>query len=211
MLVVTMRTADLKFDELNYYKYSDKLIDGLKRRCIEEFASAALIIRSTFYDPKKAIAYSKKMYSRLWRDCRRTLLKIGKHYWDECDEEWLWLFLTAYDPVYGVVYDNEQDRKRARFVEGVLSAETVGDKKMHMDRSMRLWLRMVSWMGIEVTDKSSVETMKEAGVKKVRWVTARDERVCEECSDLNDKIFPIDNIPPKPHINCRCMIVPVKG
>ena len=103
MRVVIMRTADLPFDEINQliyqYDYSDKLINQLNQRIVETFANCKLRIRSTFFDPKKTIAYSKKLYGKLWTDCKRTLLRIANHYRSECDDEWLYLFLTDYDPV----------------------------------------------------------------------------------------------------------------
>ena len=209
-----MPTVDLSFDELNVllykYDYSDRQIARLVERTVDAFANCKLLIRSTFYDSRKTVAYARKLYGKLWRDCKRTLLRIGKHYWSECDDEWLYLFLTDYDPVFKVVYENEQDRKRARFVEGVLASDTITSKKEFIDRAMRVWLRMVQEMGVEVTDRAMIDKYKEDGVKKVMWVTAEDDRVCLECDELNGEIFPINKVPPKPHINCRCRLIPVR-
>ncbi|MBC9783539.1 minor capsid protein [Heliobacterium chlorum] len=49
------------------------------------------------------------------------------------------------------------------------------------------------------------------GVKRVKWLTAADERVCKVCGPLHRKLFPIDKIPfggPPAHPRCRCFIVP---
>lgn len=214
MRVVTMRTADLPFEELNeliyQYDYSDKLINQLKKRIVETFANCKLRIRSTFYNPKKTIDYGKRMYDGLWRDCNKTLLRIAKHYWSECDDEWLYLFLTDYDPVWKVIYQNEQDRKRSRFVEGVLASDKVPEKSDFIDRSMRDWARMISNMGIEVVDRAMIDNFKEQGVKKVMWITTPDERACMECLSMDRQIYAIDKVPPKPHPNCRCRLLPVK-
>ena len=211
-----MRTGDLmSFDEINrllyQYDYSDKQIEGLKKRMVDAFANCKLRIRSTFFSSKKAIAYSRKLYDGLWRDCKRTLLRIGKHYWHGCDDMWLYLFLTDYDPVFKVIYANEHDRKRARFVEGVLASETVGDKATEIDRAMRLWSRMIGEMGIEITDRAMLDNYREKGIKRVMWITAEDERVCAECGELHGQIFLINEVPPKPHINCRCRLIPLRG
>ena len=42
------------------------------------------------------------------------------------------------------------------------------------------------------------------GVKRIVWVTAGDERTCPQCGPLDGKEFPIDEIPPFPHPQCRC-------
>ena len=44
----------------------------------------------------------------------------------------------------------------------------------------------------------------QVGVKRVVWVTAGDERTCPQCGPLDGKEFPIDQIPPFPHPQCRC-------
>lgn len=179
-----MRTADLSFEELNkllyQYDYADRLMEGLLTRSAERFANCRMLASTTFYSPKKTVTYAKKMYGDLWADCKRTLLRIGKHYWSECDDEWLWLFLTDYDPLFKVVYENEQDRKRARFVEGVLASDRASDKRDFIDRSMRIWIRMIRNMGIEVTDRAMIDNYKAQGVKKVMWVAEMDDRTCME-------------------------------
>jgi SPP1 gp7 family putative phage head morphogenesis protein len=50
------------------------------------------------------------------------------------------------------------------------------------------------------------------GIKRVQWMTARDERVCEWCGPLDGLIFPLDQLPlggPPIHPQCRCFIRPV--
>ena len=46
---------------------------------------------------------------------------------------------------------------------------------------------------------------REVGVKKVKWLTASDRRVCEICRNLDGKVFEIDEAPgPPAHPLCRC-------
>ncbi len=48
------------------------------------------------------------------------------------------------------------------------------------------------------------------GVEEVEWLTAYDERVCDECGPLNGKKFKRDEAPDCPlHPNCRCVLLPV--
>jgi len=51
---------------------------------------------------------------------------------------------------------------------------------------------------------------REVGVKKVKWITAHDERTCPECAPLDGRVFRIENAPgPPKHANCRCTVVSV--
>jgi len=46
-----------------------------------------------------------------------------------------------------------------------------------------------------------------AGVEKVQWWAALDNRTCPECSSLNGEIFKIDKVnPPPKHPRCRCYV-----
>ena len=45
---------------------------------------------------------------------------------------------------------------------------------------------------------------REVGVKKVKWLTAHDERTCQECGALDGKVFRIEDDPGLPHPACRC-------
>jgi len=54
------------------------------------------------------------------------------------------------------------------------------------------------------------QTMKESGIKKYMWVTARDDKVCIICKHYDGKVFDINSgiLPVKStHVNCRCSIV----
>lgn len=49
---------------------------------------------------------------------------------------------------------------------------------------------------------------KHAGVKKVRWLTAEDDRVCPVCGPLSEKVFTFEDAPNIPaHPACRCCVV----
>lgn len=54
------------------------------------------------------------------------------------------------------------------------------------------------------------DSYEAAGIKKVEWLTEKDDRECGECGPLNGKIFDIKDHPPLPlHPSCRCTILPV--
>jgi len=45
---------------------------------------------------------------------------------------------------------------------------------------------------------------REAGVKKVKWITAHDERTCPECAPKDGKVFNLEDDPGVLHPGCRC-------
>ncbi len=48
---------------------------------------------------------------------------------------------------------------------------------------------------------------REVGIKKVKWMTAHDERTCPECAPLDGRVFKIDEAPGPPrHPGCRCAL-----
>jgi len=50
---------------------------------------------------------------------------------------------------------------------------------------------------------------RHAGVKKVKWLTAQDERTCPVCRPLDGRVFGIDDDPGVVHPGCRCSRVAV--
>jgi SPP1 gp7 family putative phage head morphogenesis protein len=53
------------------------------------------------------------------------------------------------------------------------------------------------------------ERYKSAGIDKVEWVSAYDDRICEECESLHGNVYPIGDTPDIPvHPNCRCTLIP---
>ena len=111
--------------------------------------------------------------------------------------------MLAYDPTSKYIYQNEVDRKRARFVEGVLSSDFPMEE---VKASQRLWIAMNKVFADEVTFQTMIKAYKDSGVKRVRWVTSPDERRCATCGAMHGKVFHIDKVPSKPHRNCRCWV-----
>jgi SPP1 gp7 family putative phage head morphogenesis protein len=113
------------------------------------------------------------------------------------------LLLLAYNPVTKYVFENEIERKRARFAESLIASETPSE-------DMALAQRLVAGMNAQFMDDVTHETVilayRDNGTTKVRWVTSPDDRRCKECRSMHGKIYPIDRIPTKPHIHCRCWV-----
>ncbi len=120
--------------------------------------------------------------------------------------EWLLAFLEEYSPVTKYVFNHEVERKMARCAESIISSPVSKDKEVMT--ALRLWAQMVAEYALEVTDEATKQAYKDSGVKKVIWLSFEDSRRCKTCKDRHNKVYDIDKIPPKPHIGCRCYVMP---
>ena len=65
---------------------------------------------------------------------------------------------------------------------------------------------------MRAVNSAARDRYQQAGVEKVEWLTAWDDRVCPECEDLHGEIFDLGDAPDLPvHPNCRCTLAPVIG
>lgn len=172
---------------------------------------------------------TKQMVNRLLKDNKKAYLRIAKAASEEAaddvkdlglvgvafipDEKYVDGILGEYNPVTGYLYYPEADRKRARIAEAMITALLIASRKDYhkeLKRFADLWKTQTSQYGDTMVDRARVDTFKKNGIKRVRWVSQKDEKVCEECRDRDGKIYPIDKIPDKPHYHCRCWIMPIK-
>lgn len=122
--------------------------------------------------------------------------------------------LDGYNPVTEYKYAPELERKRLRMAEGLMTAKTLSDRQMYnqiIEKNAKLLYTQSMQYAEDVTDTAMLESMKRAGVKKVKWIAEKDDRTCSECRDLDGMVFPIDAVPKKPHYRCRCRKVPYVG
>lgn len=112
------------------------------------------------------------------------------------------------NPVTKYVYENEIDRKRSRFAEGVIASSAPAEE---LALARRLLITMNAQFLDDITFNSLVEAYSDNGTEKVRWITHPDDRRCKTCRAMHGKIYPIDNIPAKPHIHCRCWVEEVEN
>jgi len=60
---------------------------------------------------------------------------------------------------------------------------------------------------MKAVNVAAVDRYKQAGIKRLEFLAAADESVCETCSNLDGQIFDIDNLPEVPvHPGCRCCL-----
>lgn len=165
-------------------------------------------------DELNVLQASKELYSRLDTSNRTAFLKLARQRYaditgEEDDEKislaWLLAILFAYNPVTEYIYENEVTRKRERFAESMIAS---ANKLAMIRRAMSLWTNQTAQFLVFVEDAAVLEAYKTLGVKRVRWVTQKDERTCPVCGPMNNKTYDINKVPPKPHHNCRCYLVP---
>ena len=120
--------------------------------------------------------------------------------------DWIDEMLEETDFVTLYQFDTETVRKAQRLAEALEAVERRNDE---IDKALRWWTLQVGQYAINTVDRARLEAFRRAGIKKVRWNTKKDERVCDYCGPLDGKVFDIEDVPPKPHLNCRCTIGPV--
>lgn len=193
------------------YERTDASLKTLQAKIRKEFAKSRRLMA---FDELNVIKACKELYSKLDDTNRREFLKLARaRYKDITGEEdekkismkWLLVLLLGYNPVTEYVYENEVTRKRERFTESVIAG---ANKLAMINRAMTLWLRQTEQYLILVEDAAVLEAYKAIGVKRVRWVTQHDKKRCADCAERSGKIYDINHIPPKPHLNCRCYLVP---
>ena len=213
----TLRMA--KFDELNVIRDVKAVYRKQRRKA-----------RSYYYEMAME-AFLLALYL-----CGISGKKAQKTADDIITLAWVDAILGEVSPVMKYRFDTETERKAQRLAEALIGADAAvpavepeetgkqtgvsggGGRKptglgpgAEIDKAMRDWSRMVGQEAIEITDAAVMEAYEAANVPKGMWLTERDQRVCSDCHQLDGKVFPLSEVPTKPHWNCRCRIVPVRG
>ena len=192
---------------MNFYAYTDKALKYLRRYYIREFDTAKMRIRA---DTLNVIAISKELYKSISEETERVFRKIAMHKYREISGEdfiigmWLSGLLNNPDPLTGYVWRNDIDRKRAYFVESVLSGESLGKAAK---KALRYWYQSQKQYADNITDAAALQAYADTQIQFVKWRTADDCKVCAVCNGRDGRIYPIDHVPRKPHYNCRCYYV----
>lgn len=195
----------------DFYKETDKTITRLNRLAIRRFRDAQMNCGAWLipFDELTVIREVRQLYSGLDAENRKAFLELARtvyrrtkpHGNAEPDSSWLYALLDEYSPITKYRYTTEVDRKRDYTTEAVIAS---ADKGKEFKRGLLYWGKLVSAYGDIVTDAATIKAFKDSGVEKVRWVSEHDNRVCDTCEDRDGKVYPIDKVPAKSHIGCRC-------
>ena len=201
--------------EEQWYRLADQAQELLNRRATKRFEDAKDEAAQNGFDELSVLSITRTLYDNLSADNEKIFLELAQERYQEAephgeeppDLAWLLALLAAYNAVTKVIYDNDVDRKRQYTAEGINSSTA---KVTEFRRGLHWWSDLTSSYADIVTDESTLKAYRDAGVRRVRWVTAGDERVCETCRERNGKVYPINSIPPK-HRRCRCHYLPVNN
>ena len=202
-------------EEQKWYRLADRTTELLNRKATKRFEDAKDKAAKDGFDELSVLSVARELYDQLEADNRQVYLELAQERYQEAephgeeppDLAWLLALLAAYSAVSKVVYNNEVDRKRGYTAEGINSSTA---KVTEFRRGLHYWADLTSTYADIVTDESTLKAYRDAGVRRVRWVTAGDEKVCETCQERNGKVYYINAIPTK-HRRCRCHYLPVNN
>ena len=118
-------------------------------------------------------------------------------------------FITRIGVNNNVLISNLRQTLTRGFINGSSITNMSKDLKSVMDIGATNVRRLVRTESMHVIAAGHHDVYTKAGVTKVKFITANDDRVCDECDALNDKIFDINDAPMTPiHPNGRCVIIP---
>lgn len=198
-----------------FYDLTDKAIDILNRRAVKRFEDAKDEAALAKFDELNVLEVTRTLYQDLAHDNQEIFLELAQERYQEAephgkeppDLAWLLALLAAYNTVTKVVYEHEIDRKRGYTAEGINSSTA---KATEFRRGLHYWADFTEQYADIVTDETTLKAYRDAGVKKVKWITAGGEKVCETCKERDGKIYPISAVPSKTHKKCRCWLEAVR-
>ena len=210
------------------YRLADKLLEQLKKLIRREFNRLGIFGFDELNAPR-VTAETEALFDRLLRENKKQYLKAAKKAYSDAvalavaagytdpgregiNEMWLIGLLGAYNFVSGYLYESEAERKRLRLAEQMLTAREYLNRTLYNDsirRSANLWWTQTAHYMLDAVDTATLDGYRDSGVEKVKWNTNIDGRECKTCRERNGKVYPIDNVPPKAHRNCRCYLTPV--
>lgn len=210
------------------YRHSDKAIKELYRLIDSSLQNFMSTLRFDELNIPGTDKKTVKLFEMLNREFRRQLIEVMKASYrdtivelagkntkhEELPEKFDKKFLDSYDPVTQYVYSREWKRKRERMFESLVSV-SVSESVIRRNQATRvlqrtgnLLKRQMAQAYDDATDKARMQAFADLGIMKVRWVTQKDEKVCDECNEREGMVFNLNNVPPK-HYHCRCYLMAV--
>ena len=210
------------------YRLADKLLEQLKKLIRSEFNRLGILGFDELNAPR-VTSETEALFDRLMRENKKQYLKAAKKAYadaillavaagytdpgrESINDVWLIGLLGAYNFVSGYLYESEAERKRLRLAEQMMTSREYLNRTLYNDslrRAANLWWTQTAHYMLEAVDEATLDGYKDSGVEKVMWNTNIDGRECKTCRERNGKVYPIGNVPPKAHRNCRCYLTPV--
>ncbi|NYB73402.1 minor capsid protein [Sedimentibacter hydroxybenzoicus DSM 7310] len=114
------------------------------------------------------------------------------------------------------IWDNKS-KLRAQLEKSVIDSVIVGNSKDEAVKDIRRCMgagfndadRIVRTEVQRALNDGQRQAYKDRGYTQVRWLTGDDDRLCDECSAMDGKLFDINEAPGVAHPRCRCTFIPV--
>nr|DAL02029.1 MAG TPA: hypothetical protein [Caudoviricetes sp.] len=187
------------------YELTDIVIENIRKELIRDFSKLKSLLS---YDELNVMSATKAVYSKIDLYVRQMFLQLMQAVYKKvtkrtCPYNYAWLesFLLEYDEVSKYVYANEFERKRDRLAEALIASPK---KNEEIDAALRYLSFMLTAYAVRVTDQVVLTAYRDMGIDAVRWKAEKDNKTCTICKHRNGHIYDIEQVPPKPHLNCRC-------
>lgn len=187
------------------YELTDIVIENIRKELIRDFSKLKSLLS---YDELNVMSATKAVYSKIDLYVRQMFLQLMQAVYKKvtkrtCPYNYAWLesFLLEYDEVSKYVYANEFERKRDRLAEALIASSK---KNEEIDAALRYLSFMLTAYAVRVTDQVVLMAYRDIGIDAVRWKAEKDNKTCTICKHRNGHIYDIEQVPPKPHLNCRC-------
>ena len=187
------------------YELTDIVIENIRKELIRDFSKLKSLLS---YDELNVMSATKAVYSKIDLYVRQMFLQLMQAVYKKvtkrtCPYNYAWLesFLLEYDEVSKYVYANEFWRKRDRLAEALIASPK---KNEEIDAALRYLSFMLTAYAVRVTDQVVLTAYRDMGIDAVRWKAEKDNKTCTICKHRNGHIYDIEQVPPKPHLNCRC-------
>lgn len=187
------------------YELTDIVIENIRKELIRDFSKLKSLLS---YDELNVMSATKDVYSKIDLYVRQMFLQLMQAVYKKvtkrtCPYNYAWLesFLLEYDEVSKYVYANEFERKRDRLAEALIASPK---KNEEIDVALRYLSFMLTAYAVRVTDQVVLMAYRDMGIDAVRWKAEKDNKTCTICKHRNGHIYDIEQVPPKPHLNCRC-------
>jgi SPP1 gp7 family putative phage head morphogenesis protein len=187
------------------YELTDIVIENIRKELIRDFSKLKSLLS---YDELNVMSATKAVYSKIDLYVRQMFLQLMQAVYKKvtkrtCPYNYAWLesFLLEYDEVSKYVYANEFERKRDRLAEALIASPK---KNEEIDAALRYLSFMLTAYAVRVTDQVVLTAYQDMGIDAVRWKAEKDNKTCTICKHRNGHIYDIEQVPPKPHLNCRC-------
>lgn len=187
------------------YELTDIVIENIRKELIRDFSKLKSLLS---YDELNVMSATKDVYSKIDLYVRQMFLQLMQAVYKKvtkrtCPYNYAWLesFLLEYDEVSKYVYANEFERKRDRLAEALIASPK---KNEEIDAALRYLSFMLTAYAVRVTDQVVLMAYRDIGIDAVRWKAEKDNKTCTICKHRNGHVYDIEQVPPKPHLNCRC-------